>query len=1103
MTTGNTQQDNYNKPIDNLDVILDGLELPIMAYRERIIDAVESNQATVITAETGAGKSTQVPQMLAEAGYEVIVTQPRVMAARTVAERVAEEADDSISVAYRTAKEKSGPADADITFCTDGLQVVRSLAGREDRVEREKVLVVDEVHEWNTNIEVLLAWAKKEQIKIVTMSATLESEALSQYFGNQTPVIEVPGRTFDVARREGGDLVDETVAMAQQGKNTLVFLPGKKEIDDVERDLRSRGVSVPIIPLHGQLSAEEQRKAFMKHGGGKIVLATNVAQTSITIEDIDAVVDSGLERRTEERKGVEGLFMAPISQADCLQRAGRAGRTKPGEYVLASLKNIGTAVAFEEREAHPTPEILRTRLDRTMLRLAASNFDMESMDFFHQPDRGDIAQAKLRLRTLGALTENQELTDIGRKMDRLPLETHLARMVVESHKYPKHVQSALVECIGIQQAGGIVKNGKYNVAWQRLTKEVDSDFLAQRDVLRALSSVDKKWSEYDILGKNVSSAKQSIREIRSRLGLRADGTQELTPEDREAVLKCIAAGLIDQVWVHHYAGSYDSALEDSNRELSSSSVCSSDILVATPFDLQINTKRGPKTLNLLQGASKVDPAWLPEIAPQLISLSDVGDIVFSEHGHAGDKHSLLFGNLVVGEEMLVPDFDKLQEHFANILLSANHPLRQQYLHWRQEINQLQAWARTFDPQFATDLQSRLDSVIISQLTENNITNLHTLLANAPRLNWDDIFNEDDITRTEALMREYPDVMMVMDEQVPINYVRSYDSTLEAQISLSWEQVVNGDVSVLPTNVALRLLVDMPDGAQRSYSRIEDVYSGVETIEAELHERQAERLKREYEQQLIESGDYLTNFGGRTRIGTGSGNQYFWVVNSAGELRQADRDGSDKIWDVIYPDEIALTFASSVRDPNVGSFEVASWPDQLTSEQVYAIRHIEQSHQFIEGAWQIGDEETERQEDELLEDVYNLDNELIEAAVDSVERPYLKLRSTTGLLMSYDQIMNSGYRDRLGSHSYVAAESGPQEYTADGREAYLLDEIRLDSERVIVLLSYEKYGNTNYALKLVDKPTPDDGLGEIPMAVDDLDLALSALESRFTKNHGNR
>lgn len=249
-------------------------ELPIAQYCEQIVSAVDSSQAVVITAETGAGKSTQVPQFLAEQGYEVVVTQPRVVAARSVAERVREEVvakygdDFKEFVGYRTARERGDSAASQILFATDGLQLVRELSGH--GVGKKQALVLDEVHEWNENMEVLVAWAKRRMredpnFKVVTMSATMEADKLSKYFADdgkrEVPVVEVPGRTFEVKKSEGGDVANEAIKLAQAGKNTLVFVPGEAEINQVIAELeRAKIPGASILPLHGQMEKKINAK---------------------------------------------------------------------------------------------------------------------------------------------------------------------------------------------------------------------------------------------------------------------------------------------------------------------------------------------------------------------------------------------------------------------------------------------------------------------------------------------------------------------------------------------------------------------------------------------------------------------------------------------------------------------------------------------------------------------------------------------------------------------------------------------------------------------------------------------------------------------------
>jgi HrpA-like RNA helicase len=283
--------------------------LPITAFKGEILESVAGNPVVIITAETGAGKSTQVPQYLLDTGYSVLVTQPRRLAVYTVSERVSEEYGCELGsvVGYKTSRRSCYNSDTMCLFVTDGLAMVRELLGQ----RRQQILVIDEVHEWNTNIETLVAWAKHQiskgaDFKLVLMSATLEAEKLSVYFGG-APIISVPGRTYPVEEvmSSVAESAYQAVLLLKRGMNVLLFEAGKREIANSIYSLEKSGVVAEIIPLHGELEPAEQAKAFRSYGRPKCIVATNVAQTSITVPDIDAVVDSGLERRIEVVDGVE------------------------------------------------------------------------------------------------------------------------------------------------------------------------------------------------------------------------------------------------------------------------------------------------------------------------------------------------------------------------------------------------------------------------------------------------------------------------------------------------------------------------------------------------------------------------------------------------------------------------------------------------------------------------------------------------------------------------------------------------------------------------------------------------------------------------------
>jgi len=587
--------------------------LPIYAFRDEIVEAVRTNPVVVITAETGAGKSTQVPQYLLDAGYDLVVTQPRRLAARTVAQRVAEEIGEEIgkTVGFRTAVDRQDSAATRCLFCTDGLALVRELIGA-----NKGILVLDEVHEWNENMEVLVAWAKRQvaagnDFKVVLMSATLEAEKLATFF-NGAPVIKVPGRLFPVETKQPSSRLNDDVAtLVAQGRNVLVFHPGKQEIEDTCSALKQMQVNAEILPLHGQLTPEEQARCFKHYGRPKVVVSTNVAQTSVTIDDIDAVVDSGMERRIELVDGVEGLYLKPISIADSTQRKGRAGRTKAGIYI----DHCGAST----RPDFPVAEIMRKRLDQTVLRLAIAGFDMEVMEFFHQPDKSDIHDARRTLIGLGCMVADGSVTKIGKLVNRLPVSVQYARILVEADRLG--VVDDVLTVAAIMEQGGITvpppsRNQPDRPDWRRMVpSESESDVMGQLAVWQMGESMSKdEMREKGISLRTYFRAK----EVRKHLERSVQQFFQFgTTGRREDILKAVCAGMVDHLYKGLY-GSYRNG-EGGDRELGTASlVRGADWLVGKPFDLQIKTRRGNMVLKLIELASKVNPMWLTEIAPQLV-----------------------------------------------------------------------------------------------------------------------------------------------------------------------------------------------------------------------------------------------------------------------------------------------------------------------------------------------------------------------------------------------------------------------------------------------------------------------------------------------------
>lgn len=429
------------------------LELPITAHREEILSALRANQVVVVAGATGSGKSTQLPKLCLEAGRGTTGmighTQPRRIAARSIAERVAEELGSEIgrAVGFKVRFSDRVAEGALLKVMTDGV-LLAELHG-DPMLERYDTLIIDEAHERSLNIDFILGYVKRllpkrPDLRVVVTSATIDTEKFSSHFA-MAPVVEVPGRAFPVEVRyrpfaeDGtGDEVDQVQAicdavgeLCRHGPgDILVFLSGEREIRDTTEALSKSGFpDLEILALYARLPAAEQHRVFQPHEKRRVVLATNVAETSLTVPGIRYVVDQGTARvsRYSRRTKVQRLPIEPISQASANQRAGRCGRLGPGVCVrLYSEEDFAGRSAFSE------PEILRTNLASVILQMAAVGLgDIQEFPFVDAPDRRNIKDGVALLQEIGALSPEGALTVTGRKLAQLPLDPRLGRMVLE------------------------------------------------------------------------------------------------------------------------------------------------------------------------------------------------------------------------------------------------------------------------------------------------------------------------------------------------------------------------------------------------------------------------------------------------------------------------------------------------------------------------------------------------------------------------------------------------------------------------------------------------------------------------------------------------
>ncbi|MDT5147727.1 MAG: ATP-dependent helicase HrpA, partial [Mycobacterium sp.] len=451
--------------------------LPVSERRQEIADAIRAHQVIVVAGETGSGKTTQLPKICLEAGRGIRGTightQPRRLAARTVAQRIADEMGSPLGdVVGYTVRFTDQVSDRTLVkLMTDGILLAE--IQRDRRLLRYDTLILDEAHERSLNIDFLLGYLRellprRPDLKVIVTSATIEPQRFAAHFGGAeygprggAPIIEVSGRTYpveiryrplevavttgreddpddpdqEIVRTETRDEVEAIVdavseLAAEPPGDVLVFLSGEREIRDTAEALAGLLKHTEVLPLYARLPTAEQQKVFAPHTGRRIVLATNVAETSLTVPGIRYVVDPGNARisRYSRRLKVQRLPIEPISQASAAQRAGRCGRVAPGVCIRLYSEDD-----FAARPPYTDPEILRTNLAAVLLQMAALQLgDVENFPFLDPPDRRSIRDGVQLLQELGAFDAQGVITDLGRRLARLPLDPRLGRMILQA-----------------------------------------------------------------------------------------------------------------------------------------------------------------------------------------------------------------------------------------------------------------------------------------------------------------------------------------------------------------------------------------------------------------------------------------------------------------------------------------------------------------------------------------------------------------------------------------------------------------------------------------------------------------------------------------------
>jgi len=507
-------------------------ELPVVARREEIAHAVRQHQTVIICGETGSGKTTQLPKICLELGLGtkklIGHTQPRRIAARTVAARIATELNSSIGqlVGYKVRFSDQTHPDTRIKLMTDGILLAET---QQDPLLRAyRTIIIDEAHERSLNIDFLLGYLKqllprRPDLKLIITSATIDAQRFASHF-NDAPVIEVSGRLYPVEihyrpfseqdRGEDRDLsqailgaVDEAMCMGEG--DMLVFLPGEREIRETAEILRKHTFSGPdgkagmeILPLFARLSHTEQARIFSPGQQRRIVLATNVAETSLTVPGIRYVIDTGLARinRYSYRNKVEQLLIEKISQASANQRAGRCGRVMNGICF-----RLYSAEDFSARSEYTDPEILRSSLAAVILRMKSLKIgDVEQFPFIQPPAPRMIADGYQLLSELGALDEQKGLTQIGFQLARFPTDPKIARMIIAAKQ-----ENCLSEVLIIASALTLQDPRDRPFEHQQAADQAHQLF---RDDRSDFISYLKLWDFYNELLKHKKSNKKLIEQ---------------------------------------------------------------------------------------------------------------------------------------------------------------------------------------------------------------------------------------------------------------------------------------------------------------------------------------------------------------------------------------------------------------------------------------------------------------------------------------------------------------------------------------------------------------------------------------------------------------
>ncbi len=617
--------------------------LPIDGLLPEIIPALQKQSRLVLRAAPGAGKTTRVPAALLDAGIaagrEIVVLEPRRLAARAAAAFVARERRQSVGseVGYRVRHDSAGGPGTRLWFVTEGVFGRRLVS--DPFLEKVGIVVLDEFHERHLATDVALGIVRELQesvrpdLRLLVMSATLDTQRLVTFLGDcavvtsegrQHPItISYTGAATGHIAIRAARAVRELLESSTDDGDILVFLPGAAEIRRTAEALHEVGYryATEIVILHGDLPIEAQQRAIQRGDRRKIVLSTNVAETSLTIEGVTTVVDSGLakEARYDARRGLNVLRTVSISQAAATQRAGRAGRTRPGRCV-----RLGTQADFQQRRAFETPEVSRLDLSGTVLELRAwGSREISTFPWLDAPPAGSIAKAEAVLRQLGALDGDGAVTAIGHRMLKLPLEPRLARCLIEAESRDCLEPAILLAALAAERDILAQRRAFGGKAAERETESSDLLVRARLFCRAARSRFSRATCESLGLDPRSVHAVERARRQMLRILRVAESAPEI-PSKIVPALKCLLAGFPDRVCRRRSAGSARALMVGGTgvRLGVDSVVREAELFLA----IDLEGRESGAVEAEVRVASAIERSWLEEVFPK--SVTEKHEILF-------------------------------------------------------------------------------------------------------------------------------------------------------------------------------------------------------------------------------------------------------------------------------------------------------------------------------------------------------------------------------------------------------------------------------------------------------------------------------------------